>query len=783
MIMKRPVICSYIIIYVLNHTLLVAGAGNTSMSSQHNTYVPEHDTDNATLFNSDNVSVPDTDYKYTVVHANNIFGDAPINISWHVPSNIAPNVNAAILIAGIGSMRLRTSDTDGINSAILEWHAYCSQYVHSVWQEAGYNKSQMVLSFNWAKIDDTRLDVFFIGVSTLNSQNKKSICLSSNETLQNTTGQDDVCSRLTLGGFGENLISSNNAKFVIRTNINISALHAISTNNYIINSVEVNRLIMNASYMEEQDAISIQSDGSRKNIFGPTIQDFSVYLSSSECAPGRGAPKHGSFCMGCEFGKYKPDYGSHICTDCASGHYSQIKSLFCQACPSHAVQTAVYSRAPECIYDWLGRLVGCPYEIACSCNAGYGQTNLISACQLCGPGTFAPGGGSTWPISIHECLQCEHGKYQPDSGQTSCLECGAGNYFTVSNNCILCPDNTEMVRGSTKCTCLPNTYEMPNRILSQPCSSCPDGQVTQDGKGGIGPASCQCTAGSYRLTAEDENCKECPIGRTSPPGMIGNMQDVCSCSKSKGYYSTMFGCLLCEGGHELNENIPEDCQSMDCVCLPCGKGKYRAAGYEGYCVDCEDGKFSSSVGSLKCNDCTGTVSQNYDECVLPAVLDPPKIMHHSTVVVFDHFEDNTLVKTILGSVHPPDWKSGDTVRIYENGTRNLNPVVFVYNDAKWSPININPIHNRDNVYVFNTPRSENYTPHYMSILWQNTPNVELLSTYEQRINMQPHFLRKQFGVLSSDDILVQNEANSHYTPFEVRIINNEPIYTTQIIYS
>ena len=755
-----------------------------------------------------------------------------------------------------------------MNNTVLQWYTYCSEYVSNVWHEAGYDQNPLVLSFDWIQIDNTRLDVFFTGVYPFAPGHATPICLDSNKTLQNDTVHDDVCSRLTLGGFGENLISSSNTRLKVRINQRINAPSTIMTHEYQMNSLVIKRLFISSSYIDNKELISILDGSSRKNIFDGTIQLF-----VSNCEPGY--TWVANICMGCNQGEFKAGSGSYKCTACASGHYSQQKSSFCHACPHYAVQTAVYSPSPQCTNNGLV----CYFGTACSCNAGHGQPTQSDRCQVCARGTSASGGGG-WPIKYNACLLCQNGKYQPYDGNSYCLDCEAGKYtkgdsmdhfltcllcatgkyksqtgdgecvgceagkyqdsegssncklcpkgsyngpaetsyfscrscnigkfkqnpgpgicsdceegkysnLAGSEVCNLCPDNTEgLSRGLAKCTCLPNTYEITSRIPSQPCSACPDGLVTQDGKGGIELSSCQCAAGFYRSTATSGSCMECPTGRTSAWGMIGNMKDVCSCDESKGYYATRFGCALCEGGLELNENIPEDCQDMSCLCPACGKGKYRATGYEGSCVDCEYGKFSSSDGSLKCNNCTGTISQNNDECVLPeiispAVLDPPKIMHHSTIVVFDHFEQNTLVKTILGSVDLSDWKSGDTVRIYENGTRNLNPVVFVYNDAKWSPININPIHNRDNVYVFNTPRSENYTPHYMSILWQNAPNVELLSTYVQHINMQPHFLRKQFGVLSSDDILAQNTANSHYTPFEVRVINNEPIYTTQIMY-
>jgi len=159
-------------------------------------------------------------------------------------------------------------------------------------------------------------------------------------------------------------------------------------------------------------------------------------------------------------------------------------------------------------------------------------------------------------------------------------------------------------------------------------------------------------------------------------------------------------------------------------------------------------------------------------------------MHGETRVVFRHFKINIPVKNILDSVSPNDWRDGDTVRIYTEGARGQNTVVFVYYGTGWSPININPIHKRDDVYIFNVTRPVNYTPQYMSINWQKNDNIDALSlfAYVQTITMQPHSLRKHFGQLSSNDIATHNTANSIYVPFRVRVINNAPMHTTVITY-
>jgi len=148
-----------------------------------------------------------------------------------------------------------------------------------------------------------------------------------------------------------------------------------------------------------------------------------------------------------------------------------------------------------------------------------------------------------------------------------------------------------------------------------------------------------------------------------------------------------------------------------------------------------------------------------------------------------HFKPGATVKSILNSVETPQWQNGDNVTIYADGTRGLNPLVLVYNQG-WTPVNIDPIHRRDNVYFITTPRA-NDGDELMSILWQNSVGVIPLSEqdYSQTIGMGVYYLRKSYGTLTQQEIRDHNAANSYYVPFAVRLINNLPDYTTEILYN
>jgi len=116
----------------------------------------------------------------------------------------------AILAEGSASIRLRSTDSDAFDKAVWEWYTYCEQYVLDASLLSGYNESPLVHSYEWLKIDDTRLDVFFVGIhpSIVNGNGTVCpVCLNSTETMKNTSWSGDMCSRLTLGHFSENLMS------------------------------------------------------------------------------------------------------------------------------------------------------------------------------------------------------------------------------------------------------------------------------------------------------------------------------------------------------------------------------------------------------------------------------------------------------------------------------------------------------------------------------------------------------------------------------------------------
>jgi len=361
--------------------------------------------------------------------------------------------------------------------------------------------------------------------------------------------------------------------------------------------------------------------------------------------------------------------------------------------------------------------------------------------------------------------------WELDSSTMECKDCGVGKYKDLVEN-VACTD------------CAENSYTSTTSAITDSVCKCNLGSTSQNN---IGPCVL-CEKGKFRPKQQEPSCNKCPsntfldmVGSdkaadctSCPNNMISNMgskyESDCKCAS--GMNPTSIGCSLCAAGKFLENGMCTDCEA----------GKF-SDGIVIRCSDCGPGKYAPNTNSTNCDLCElGQVSEDRSECEL---LQHPKILSGENRIVFMHFKAETTVKSILATVDPPNWQNGDTVTIYENGARGLNPLVFVYN-TDWSPVNIDPIHHRDNVYVIRTPRSDKAIgSELMSILWQDASGVELLSVqdYTQTISTQVHYLRKQYGIDLTEKISTLNADYSYYKPFGVRIINNLPTHTTNIDYA
>jgi len=207
----------------------------------------------------------------------------------------------SILLQATGSIRLRSSDAAGIDDAVLQWHTYCEEYMQDASQDFGFEKSPFLHSYDWVRIDSTRLDVLFVCIYP-KVWGDGPACLGSNETMQNTSDITDMCSALTLGGFGESLLSRNTGKLVVTTNQTLETFFKHWTNAYVLNSVQLNRLSISASFGNISLLIPLQNLDPRTSIFDKSIAPmistrfFCADRESRHCPAGQFSLSAGQRC-------------------------------------------------------------------------------------------------------------------------------------------------------------------------------------------------------------------------------------------------------------------------------------------------------------------------------------------------------------------------------------------------------------------------------------------------------------------------------------------------------
>ena len=264
------------LLYMINHSVLMATAFEYTMAEDAVQTAPiltTHDnTVSATFLSSfiDSTPRPQTTPGMLNTDDTNISFVSEKDAVFAV-SNAPGAFEAAILVQGSASMRLKADDLETYDNAIVQWHTYCEQYVEDVWQQSGHGASPLLLSFDWVQIDDTRLDVFFVGIYPLQGVLSAPTCLTSAQTLRNADTATDVCSRLTLGGFGQKLLSGGQATLRVTTAQNITVIPQYKTHKQVVQSIGMHRLSIGASFTETRQITAYIQKHALANIFDDSI--------------------------------------------------------------------------------------------------------------------------------------------------------------------------------------------------------------------------------------------------------------------------------------------------------------------------------------------------------------------------------------------------------------------------------------------------------------------------------------------------------------------------------
>ncbi|XP_064641378.1 uncharacterized protein LOC135496149 isoform X2 [Lineus longissimus] len=220
-------------------------------------------------------------------------------------------------------------------------------------------------------------------------------------------------------------------------------------------------------------------------------------------------------------------------------------------------------------------------------------------CVICGPGYF-------YQETTKTCERCPNGEYQPDSGQTECIQCtgqgqstklpgsyeesdckvtcGPGTFLSTNKTmCIPCPKNKyQPLNDTTVCiSCAADhiTRNTGSKSKSQCIEDCPSGQGLN-----ATDACVTCLKGTYRTKGDTLECQPCPANFTTE--LTGSTsKDNCSVGDCSA------------GSYRDKLTVVEKC-------IPCPNGQYQSDKWQLECKKCPPGNDTGGKnGSTAATDC------------------------------------------------------------------------------------------------------------------------------------------------------------------------------------
>ena len=281
----------------------------------------------------------------------------------------------------------------------------------------------------------------------------------------------------------------------------------------------------------------------------------------------------GGECSACPSGTYKPLAGSHPCTQCASGKFSNAQQQdtedTCRECQAHQFATPgsnACSACPSNTETWSPRAT----KGDCKCRRGFNGTQDGAACDPCRPGTFKQ------RVGAGECALCPPGTFSAAynaSWAAACEPCAAGTYSSAgATTCAQCRDHAE--------------------------SDAASGDAS----------SCLCKPG-YTLDVNTTECTRCGADRVK--AVRGN--GACSAIPAHSRIVSGTQTWQCNAGYTLGTFE---------VCRACPRGQYKASPGNHACVACAAPKTTADAASTSASACVDTVPVDRDR---DGVLNPTEL--------------------------------------------------------------------------------------------------------------------------------------------------------------
>jgi len=164
-------------------------------------------------------------------------------------------------------------------------------------------------------------------------------------------------------------------------------------------------------------------------------------------------------------------------------------------------------------------------------------------------------------------------------------------------------------------------------------------------------------------------------------------------------------------------------------------------------------------------------------------INPLVILHAAAkpaMVIFTKFEEIS-VRHLLSKLDTTtdsggaDWKSGDTVEVFEDGHAGQNPELLWYSGTTWLPHNVDPMHKEDSAYKFTRPGATSD----LVLSWQ-VGVADMSETRNSTLRAGIGYIRKSMDISAESD----NGFSEMHTPMGIRLtgIIDDPSASVQIMY-
>jgi len=317
-------------------------------------------------------------------------------------------------------------------------------------------------------------------------------------------------------------------------------------------------------------------------------------------------------------GKHQALKGATACEICSPGHFCQEGASSPRPCKQGSYSNATnLTTADECTPANPGFYASTGSVAPTACAAGMvAPTSRLHECLACDPGAYQNESGAT------ECRPCELGSYCP-RGASSPLPCNQGSYSNATNlasadECtatgpgFFAPtgsvDQTACAAGTfapsasqAKCSaCAPGNYQ--DATGATECKPCPEGHSCSEGAS----APLPCPAGRHQRHTGQSTCDACESGHACPVGSVN--QTACK----PGSYAVAWTCELCPGGKYQPSStltrcelcpIGSQCNQGATRPTTCAPGTAAPARERATCDKCAAGKHQGMGGMSACTTC------------------------------------------------------------------------------------------------------------------------------------------------------------------------------------